>query len=148
MGYVDNWHRYPPFSKLLCKVGRHDMSFLTHMQADVQAFTLECFRCGHQARIEQVVDKVSDKDWLGWSAAWIRARGEAVRRFWVKGRCHGCERELSQRSLMQEWCEGCRATMLMEDDYCERCLYIFNGLNSGWADGEKCRNCGKLREPL
>jgi hypothetical protein len=41
--FIDNWHKQPCISKLMCKMGRHDF--------ELQSFTddwviLECFYCG------------------------------------------------------------------------------------------------------
>lgn len=42
-----NWHSWPPLSRLLCWIGRHDYEFL---RADDNWGTLVCMYCGAQKR--------------------------------------------------------------------------------------------------
>jgi hypothetical protein len=45
--FVDNWHKHPVVSKLLCKVGRHDYEFMKAEErpnGEIYGH-LECFYC-------------------------------------------------------------------------------------------------------
>lgn len=40
--YLDNWHKVPIISRMMCKMGRHDYEFIS---ADSDGGLLECFYC-------------------------------------------------------------------------------------------------------
>jgi len=45
--FIDNWHKQPTISKILCKIGRHDYEPLS---IDDKWVLLECFYCGHRKK--------------------------------------------------------------------------------------------------
>jgi hypothetical protein len=47
--FVDNWHKWPPLARLLCKIGRHDYE-AERVQVWLRATDLYCFYCGHRKR--------------------------------------------------------------------------------------------------
>jgi hypothetical protein len=52
--FVDNWHKWPPLSWLMCKLGRHDFEF-SHIEDDDWA-VLECFYC-ERKRKSHAIDR-------------------------------------------------------------------------------------------
>lgn len=51
LAYVDNWHKHPWISKIMCKLGRHDYEssgdVLTQPNGEVHV-QLYCFYCPHR----------------------------------------------------------------------------------------------------
>jgi hypothetical protein len=45
--HIDNWHKHPWISKLLCKIGRHNYEF---MWMDGDSGILQCFYCSQKCR--------------------------------------------------------------------------------------------------
>jgi len=45
--FIDNWHKYPPVSKILCKIGRHDYE---PSSVEGKWVMLYCFYCGHRKK--------------------------------------------------------------------------------------------------
>lgn len=46
--YLDNWHKQPFISKLMCRLGRHDFEFenvLLDVDGNIEGGCLECFYC-------------------------------------------------------------------------------------------------------
>ncbi len=43
---IDNWHKHPWVSKIMCRMGRHDHEFF-YMSDDTTA-RLQCFYCGRR----------------------------------------------------------------------------------------------------
>jgi len=51
--FVDNWHKWPPLSRLMCKLGRHDFEF-SHTEGEWGV--LECFYC-ERKRKSHAIDR-------------------------------------------------------------------------------------------
>lgn len=52
--FVDNWHKWSPLARCLCKIGRHDFEFYHLRNEDVA--TLECFYCGRRRNSHKLIE--------------------------------------------------------------------------------------------
>lgn len=49
--FVDNWHKHPYVSRVLCRMGAHDVEHfdtLYDTDGEPEGSLLECFYCGHR----------------------------------------------------------------------------------------------------